>query len=77
MVATALRGQAACVVVEDNGPGIDPDIATRLFEPMVTSKMHGLGLGLALARQIVDAHGGRIWWEPVHPTGTRFVVQLS
>jgi len=46
--------------VADNGPGIDPAIAARLFEPLVTSKARGTGIGLALCRALVRAHGGSI-----------------
>lgn len=49
--------------IVDSGPGIDPQVAARLFEPFVTSKPEGVGLGLAVARQIVVAHGGGIQWE--------------
>jgi two-component system sensor histidine kinase HydH len=46
--------------VEDSGPGISPKVAARLFEPLVTDKPKGIGLGLALVRRIVDRHGGTI-----------------
>jgi two-component system sensor kinase FixL len=47
--------------VTDNGPGIAPDLAERLFQPLTTSKKEGLGLGLSISLAIVEAHGGRIW----------------
>jgi C4-dicarboxylate-specific signal transduction histidine kinase len=62
--------------VEDNGPGIAPEIADRLFEPFETTKGKGMGLGLTLARQIVDAHGGNLRWENLEPCGARFKVEL-
>jgi signal transduction histidine kinase len=46
--------------VEDDGPGIAPEIAMRLFEPLATGKAKGTGLGLSLSRTIVEAHGGEI-----------------
>ncbi len=51
------------VTISDSGPGVNPEVADRLFEPFVTGKRDGVGLGLAVARQVVEAHGGRIYWE--------------
>lgn len=49
--------------VADDGPGPDEAIASRLFEPFLTTKPEGVGLGLAVARQIVEAHGGQLLWR--------------
>ncbi|MDB5729872.1 MAG: hypothetical protein JWQ00_3077, partial [Noviherbaspirillum sp.] len=46
--------------VTDNGPGFAPKIISRAFEPYVTSKSRGTGLGLAMVKKIIDEHGGRI-----------------
>jgi signal transduction histidine kinase len=55
--------QAVVLEVTDTGPGPPPEIADRLFEPFVTGKSEGVGLGLAVSQQIVEAHGGRITWQ--------------
>jgi two-component system sensor kinase FixL len=60
------------ISVGDSGPGISYDVAVRLFQPYVTTKRHGMGLGLSICRTIVDAHGGRLWHEDQPSGGTIF-----
>jgi two-component system sensor kinase FixL len=67
---------AVRIEVEDNGPGVAPDIVERLFEPFETTKRRGMGLGLSLSREIVKAHGGRLWLDRTGATGSRFVLEL-
>jgi two-component system sensor kinase FixL len=59
-VATALADEGVEVTVADTGPGLPPEIAERLFQPFVTTKENGMGIGLSLCRTIVDAHGGEL-----------------
>ena len=62
------------VAVRDHGAGVAPGIRDRLFTPFCTTKPDGVGVGLALAKELVDAHGGRLDCEPAHP-GARFVIR--
>ena len=75
-VSLSARDRFAVLTVEDNGPGVDPEIADRLFEPFETTKPRGMGLGLPLAKEIAARHGGRLRWLPVVPAGARFELEL-
>jgi two-component system, LuxR family, sensor kinase FixL len=67
---------AAIVRVSDTGPGISPSLAEHLFEPFMTTKKGGMGVGLSICRTIVDAHGGRIWVEDTPGGGATFAFTL-
>jgi two-component system sensor kinase FixL len=69
----------AMVSVADTGPGVDKAAAARLFQPFVTTKASGMGVGLSISRTIVEAHGGRIWTEPNPGGGAifRFTLRLA
>jgi two-component system, NtrC family, sensor histidine kinase HydH len=69
-------GSSVEVTVEDTGPGVDVSIRNRLFEPLVTTKTKGIGLGLALVKRIVERHGGFISYRPGGDGGARFAVRL-
>jgi two-component system sensor kinase FixL len=78
VVATALQPQKEFIeiIISDTGPGIVAEVAARLFQPFVTSKSSGMGVGLSICRTIVESHGGRIWVESVPTGGCRFLFTL-
>lgn len=77
-LALTLRreGGEAVVVVADRGPGLPPEVTERLFEPFVSTRPEGMGIGLSISRTIVESHGGRIDARPREGGGTEFVVRL-
>ncbi len=63
------------VAVRDRGVGLPDDVA-ELFQPFHTTKTQGLGMGLAICRTFITAHGGRLWAEPNQDRGAAFFVAL-
>ena len=76
VVATRAADGAIEIDVSDTGPGIAPDVAARLFQPFVTTKAAGLGLGLSICREIVEAHEGRLSVAARATGGTTFTMSL-
>ena len=77
---TVRTGQATpaelTISVIDSGPGVDPDLSGRIFDPFCTTKEHGTGLGLAISKSIIEAHSGRLVHLPNLPTGACFSICL-
>ena len=65
------------MTVEDSGPGVDPAVSGRVFQPLASTKPTGMGLGLSICRAIVENHGGRIWVEPSPLGGAAFSFVLA
>ena len=70
------RGEMACFVVADSGPGVPQDRVAGLFDPFTTTSLTGMGVGLAICRTIVEAHGGKLWYEPGQERGARFLFTV-
>jgi len=66
----------ALLIVRDSGSGLDPEKAQRIFDPFYTTKREGMGMGLAVSRGIIEAHGGRLWVMPNEPRGAVFQFAL-
>lgn len=65
------------VSVSDTGCGLSPDILPHLFQPFLTTKKHGMGVGLSISKTIIEAHGGRLWAAPNPGGGTVFHLTLK
>jgi two-component system sensor kinase FixL len=78
VLSTAPAGEEMVEVsVADTGPGLAEEVARQLFQPFVTTKRHGMGVGLSISRTIIQAHGGEIWAETNASGGTTFRFTLT
>ena len=68
--------RGVCAMVEDNGPGVPDEVRSEIFQPFITTKGRGTGLGLAVASQVARDHHGRIWHEERPGGGARFLLAL-
>ena len=78
VVATTLvQGGMVEISVADTGPGLVAEVRAKLFQPFVTTKVHGMGVGLSVCQAIVESHGGRLWADDNPRRGTifRFTVR--
>jgi PAS domain S-box-containing protein len=69
-------GDQVCIKVRDSGPGLDPQHRDRIFDAFYTTKPGGMGMGLAISRSIIEAHGGRLWAVPNPDGGETFQFTL-
>jgi two-component system sensor kinase FixL len=77
-VKTSLRDDETVeIAVSDGSPGLSPEVADHLFEPFISTKRNGMGLGLSICRSIVEAHGGELWICPDPSGGTVFSFTLT
>jgi len=75
-IATGASDASVWVRVQDTGPGVPLEDQARIFEPLVTTRAKGMGLGLSLARKILEAHGGEIRLASEPGSGATFTVEL-
>ena len=77
-VQATRTGDFVEIGISDTGPGVEPSIQKRLFEPLISAKPGGIGLGLSLVRRIIERHGGTVAYapDPQRDHGARFVIRL-
>ena len=75
-ISTARDGDFVVVSVADTGTGLPPEIMATLFQPFITTKSQGMGIGLSICRSIVESHGGRLWVEANTDGGADFRFRL-
>ena len=76
-MSAAAKGQMALVTVQDDGPGIDKAVVSRIFDPFFSTRPEGLGMGLSVSRALIEANGGTLWTEEnTLPSGAAFHFTL-
>ena len=75
-VVSELSNRNIRIIVEDNGPGIPPEVTRKIFQPFYTTKKEGTGLGLYITHLIVLAHRGKIFCQSEIGKGTQFIVEV-
>jgi two-component system, LuxR family, sensor kinase FixL len=76
LVQTHADLSMAEVIVQDNGPGLTPEVKERIFEPFFTTKAHGIGMGLSISRSLIEACGGQLWFDVNNRDGASFHLTL-
>lgn len=77
VTAAPISDRVCAISVDDNGAGVPSEIEDRLFEPFASTKLDGLGVGLSISRTIVEAHGGKLWFEKGSQGGAAFRFTLE
>jgi two-component system sensor kinase FixL len=75
-LAAEARDDSVYISITDNGPGLPEEVQAKLFQPFVSTKRSGMGVGLSICHTIITAHGGQIWAEPNSGGGTIFRITL-
>ncbi len=71
-VQTFAEANMALVIIQDNGPGLDKDMAKRIFEPFFSTTPNNIGMGLAISRALIETNGGQLWVDPDTSQGAKF-----
>lgn len=75
--ASLVEKETMRISVKDQGPGVSPDRVESIFQPLSSGNTGGMGMGLAISREIIDTHGGQIWYEPGRKGGAVFRFTLK